>query len=84
MQRWFSDFTQDQLADSRSIHVRKIADELSRVCPGQIVDTSISGARLARLVAVKRDKPGHQHRQVNGAGCSLHRGPNPSKRLNRA
>jgi len=48
MQRWSLDFVSDQLADCRRFRVLNIVDDHSRFCPGQIVDVSISGARVAR------------------------------------
>ncbi len=48
MQRWSLDFVSDQLADCRRFRVLNIVDDHSRICPGQIVDVSISGARVAR------------------------------------
>lgn len=48
MQRWSLDFVSDQLADCRRFRVLNIVDDHSRFCPGQIVDTSISGARHLR------------------------------------
>lgn len=50
MQRWSLDFIHDQLADYRRFRVLNIVDDCSRFCPGQIVDVSISGARLARYL----------------------------------
>lgn len=50
MQRWSLDFVSDQLADHRRFRVLNIVDDHSRYCPGQIVDVSISGARLARFL----------------------------------
>lgn len=49
MQRWSMDFVSDQLADCRRFRVLNIVDDHSRFCPGQIVDISIPGARVARL-----------------------------------
>lgn len=48
--RWSLDFVSDQLANGRRFRVLNIVDNFSRVCPGQIVDFSISGARLARFL----------------------------------
>jgi putative transposase len=45
---WSLDFVSDQLADCRRFRVLNIVDDHSRFCPGQIVDVSISGARVAR------------------------------------
>lgn len=50
MQRWSLDFMSDQLADYRRFRILNIVDDYSRICPGQIVDVSITGARLARFL----------------------------------
>jgi putative transposase len=50
MQRWSLDFMSDQLADYRRFRILNIVDDHSRFCPGQIVDLSISGARVARYL----------------------------------
>ena len=50
MQRWSLDFVSDQLADCRRFRVLNIVDDHSRFCPGQIVDVSIPGARVARFL----------------------------------
>ena len=50
MQRWSMDFVSDQLADYRRFRVLNIVDDHSRFCPGQIVDVSISGARIVRFL----------------------------------
>jgi len=49
-ERWSLDFVHDQLADGRRIRVLNIVDDFSRKCVGQLVDTSISGVRLARYL----------------------------------
>ncbi len=49
-ERWSIDFVHDQLADGRRIRVLNVVDDYSRVCVGQLVDTSISGARLSRYL----------------------------------
>jgi len=49
-ERWSLDFVHDQLSDGRRIRVLNIVDDYSRLCVGQLVDTSISGARLARFL----------------------------------
>src|SRR4249920_3692085 len=48
MQRWSLGFMSDQLADHRRFRILNLVDDHSRLCPGQIVDLSISGARVAR------------------------------------
>lgn len=50
MQRWSLDFMSDQLADHRRFRILNIVDDHSRFCPGQIVDLSISGARVCRYL----------------------------------
>ncbi|MDJ0820302.1 MAG: IS3 family transposase [Paracoccaceae bacterium] len=50
MQRWSMDFVGDQVADCRRFRVLNIVDVHSRFCPGQIVDVSIPGARVARFL----------------------------------
>ena len=49
-ERWSADFVHDQLADGRRIRILNIVDDFSRVCVGQLVDLSISGSRMARLL----------------------------------
>lgn len=49
-ERWSMDFVSDQLAGGRRIRVLNIVDDCSRECVGQIVDVSISGARVARYL----------------------------------
>jgi putative transposase len=59
-QRWSLDFVHDQLSDGRRIRVLNVVDDYSRVCLGQLVDLSISGARLARFLTelgAERDLP---------------------------
>jgi putative transposase len=46
--RWSMDFVSDQLANGRRFRVLNIVDDYSRECVLQIVDTSISGARISR------------------------------------
>lgn len=49
-ERWSVDFVSDQLADGRRFRVLNIVDDFSRECVGQIVDSSISGTRMARYL----------------------------------
>jgi len=56
-ERWSMDFVHDQLGSGRRIRILNVVDDYSRACVGQIVDTSISGARLARyLVQLKHER----------------------------
>lgn len=56
-QRWSLDFVSDALGDGRRIRVLAIVDDFTRECLALIVDTSLSGARVAReldrLIAVR-------------------------------
>lgn len=47
-QRWSLDFVTDSLAWGRRFRVLCIIDDFSRECLGAVVDTSISGYRVAR------------------------------------
>ena len=49
-ERWSLDFVHDQLANGRRIRILNIVDDYSRSCVGQLVDTSISGERMARFL----------------------------------
>ena len=55
-ERWSIDFVSDQLADGRRFRVLNVVDDFSRECVGQLTDTSISGARLARFLG-ELDRP---------------------------
>ena len=47
-QRWSLDFVSDVLADGRRFRVLVIVDDFTRECLALVVDTSISGRRVAR------------------------------------
>ena len=47
-QRWSLDFVADVLADGRRFRVLVIVDDFTRECLALVVDTSISGRRVAR------------------------------------
>ena len=55
-ERWSIDFVSDHLANGRRFRVLNVVDDYSRECVGQLVDTSISGARLARFLT-ELDRP---------------------------
>ena len=59
-QRWSMDFMSDQLATGRRVRILNVVDDYSRECIGQLVDVSISGERVSRLLerlAVERARP---------------------------
>ena len=59
-QSWSMDFMSDQLATGRRFRILNIVDDYSRECVAQIVDVSITGQRVSRLLdrlAVERGRP---------------------------
>lgn len=59
--RWSVDFVHDQFAHGRRFRIFNVIDDVTKECLAAIVDTSISGCRVAReltdLIA-RRGKPG--------------------------
>lgn len=49
-ERWSVDFMSDQLANGRCFRILNIVDDYSRECVGQLVDHSLPGQRLVRLL----------------------------------
>ncbi len=49
-ERWSLDFISDQLTTARRFRVLNIVDDFTRECVGQLVDVSISGARMTRYL----------------------------------
>jgi len=47
-QRWSLDFVADQLADGRRFRILVVVDDFTRECLALVVDTSLSGVRVAR------------------------------------
>lgn len=59
--RWSVDFVHDQFADGRRFRIFNVVDDVTKECLAAVVDTSISGRRVAReLTALveRRSKPG--------------------------
>jgi len=59
-QRWSLDFVSDVLADGRRFRVLVVVDDFTRECLALVVDTSISGRRVAReldAIVATRKKP---------------------------
>ena len=59
--RWSVDFVHDQFADGRRFRVFNVVDDVTKECLAAVVDTSISGRRVAReltALVIKRGKPG--------------------------
>lgn len=47
-ERWSLDFVSDQLTDGRRFRIMAVVDDCTRECLALIVDTSLSGMRVAR------------------------------------
>jgi putative transposase len=47
-QRWSLDFVSDMLADGRRFRVLVVVDDFTRECLALVIDTSLSGMRVAR------------------------------------
>ena len=47
-QRWSLDFVSDMLADGRRFRILVVVDDFTRECLALVVDTSLSGMRVAR------------------------------------
>ena len=59
--RWSVDFVQDQFADGRRFRILNVIDDVTKESLAAVVDTSISGRRVARELTVlieRRGKPG--------------------------
>jgi len=59
-ERWPLDFARDQLVSGRRFRVLNVMDDVTRECLAAVVDTSISGKRVARELAalvIRRGKP---------------------------
>ena len=59
--RWSVDFVHDQLVTGQRLRIFNVVDDVTKECLAAVVDTSISGARVARELArviAWRGKPG--------------------------
>lgn len=70
-ERWSLDFVSDQLSDGRRIRILNIVDDFSRVCVGQVVETSISGSRMARYLSQLGEERGLPERIVLDNGPEM-------------
>ena len=58
--RWSVDFVHDQLGDGRRLRIFNVVDDVTKECLAAVVDTSISGKRVAReltAIIARRGKP---------------------------
>jgi putative transposase len=70
-QRWSLDFVSDSLAWGRRFRVLCIIDDFSRECLGAVVDTSISGHRVARELDRIAELRGYPCMVVSDNGTEL-------------
>ena len=59
-ERWSLDFVSDQLTDGRRFRILTVVDDFTRECLALVVDTSLSGVRVAReldRLMTERGKP---------------------------
>ena len=81
-QRWSLDFVSDQMTDGRSFRILTVIDNCMRECLALVVDTSLSGRRVARGLAaiiIQRGAAG-QNRQRQRNGIHLQRHPRLGQR----
>src|SRR3546814_1901497 len=65
-QRWSLDFVSDTLISGRRIRILAVVDDFTRACLALVVDTSLSGARVAReldaLIAARGVPRSEEHK----------------------
>lgn len=70
-QRWSLDFVSDVLADGRRFRVLVVVDDFTRECLALVVDTSLSGVRLARELDQLAERRGLPLMIVSDNGTEL-------------
>ena len=70
-QRWSLDFVSDALADGRRLRILCVIDDFSRECLATVVDTSISGIRVARELDRRAEMRGFPCMEVSDNGTEL-------------
>jgi len=70
-QRWALDFVSDSLVTGRKIRMLTVIDEYSRKCLGIILDTSISGLRVARELDTLIESNGRPERILSDNGTEF-------------
>ena len=70
-QRWSLDFVSDQLTDGRRFRILTVIDNCTRECLALVVDTSLSGARVARELDVIIQQRGRPETIVSDNGTEL-------------
>ena len=70
-QRWSLDFVADALADGRRFRILAVVDDFSRECLALVVDTSLSGVRVARELDRIVELRGRPRMLVSDNGAEL-------------
>ncbi|RAP41720.1 transposase [Rhodovulum viride] len=69
--RWSLDFVSDSLSDGRRFRILCVFDDFSRECLATVVDTSLSGIRIARELDRIAEIRGHPCMVVSNNGTEL-------------
>ena len=70
-QRWSLDFVSDTLVDCRRFRILCVIDDFSRECLATIVDSSLSGVRVARELDLIAEHRGYPCMVVSDNGTEL-------------
>ncbi|KMW60535.1 Mobile element protein [Candidatus Rhodobacter oscarellae] len=70
-QRWSLDFVSDSLSCGRRFRILNVIDDFSRECLAVVVDTSLSGERLARELVRIAEMQGYPCLVVSDSGTEL-------------
>jgi len=71
--RWSVDFVHDQFAHGRRFRVFNVIDDVTKECLAAIVDTSISGRRVARELSLCTGLSASDRTSYNGKGRQAER-----------
>ena len=70
-QRWSLDFVSDSLVGGRRFRILNVIDDFSRECLASVVDTSLSGLRVARELDAIAERRGFPCMVVSDNGTEL-------------
>jgi putative transposase len=70
-QRWSLDFVSDTLTDSRRFRILAVVDDFTRECLCLVADTSLTGARVVRELALLVARRGRPRTIVSDNGAEL-------------
>lgn len=71
LQRWSLDLVADELVDGRRFRVLVVVDDFTRECLALVVDTSLSGRRVARELDALIALRGRSHMVFSDKGTEL-------------